>query len=130
MNLSQLENYRVTTGFLKTNKGDRFGLFFIPTKNGFYLKTICSPFDGTEEWEHVSVSLPNRCPTWDEMCKVKDLFWGEDLTVVQYHPEKSQYINNHPHCLHLFRNTKTPIELPPSILVGLKHLNIKQECER
>ena len=27
-------------------------------------------------WEHVSVSLRNRCPTWDEMCLVKDIFGG------------------------------------------------------
>ncbi len=24
-------------------------------------------------WEHVSVSLPRRCPTWDEMCLIKDI---------------------------------------------------------
>lgn len=29
-------------------------------------------------WEHVSVSLRNRCPTWDEMCLVKDIFWRDD----------------------------------------------------
>ena len=27
-------------------------------------------------WEHVSVSLQNRCPTWDEMCRIKDIFLG------------------------------------------------------
>ena len=26
-------------------------------------------------WEHVSVSLARRCPTWEEMCMVKDIFW-------------------------------------------------------
>lgn len=33
-------------------------------------------------WEHVSVSLSNRCPTWEEMCMVKDIFWGEDECVI------------------------------------------------
>lgn len=40
-------------------------------------------------WEHVSVSLSNRCPTWEEMCMVKDIFWGEDECVIQFHPPKS-----------------------------------------
>ena len=30
-------------------------------------------------WEHVSVSLARRCPTWEEMCMVKDIFWGEEV---------------------------------------------------
>lgn len=37
-------------------------------------------------WEHVSVSLSNRCPTWEEMCMVKDIFWGEDECVIQFRP--------------------------------------------
>ena len=26
-------------------------------------------------WEHVSVSYRKRCPTWEEMCRVKDMFF-------------------------------------------------------
>lgn len=33
-------------------------------------------------WEHVSVSLHDRCPTWDEMSLVKDLFWLPTETVI------------------------------------------------
>lgn len=67
----------------------------------------------SEGWEHVSVSVPDRCPTWDEMCRVKGLFWREDETVIQFHPPKAQYVNQHPHCLHLWRNTKAEQPLPP-----------------
>ena len=56
-------------------------------------------------WEHVSVSMKNRCPTWEEMCAIKDIFWCESECVVQYHPPKSEYINNHPYCLHLWKKT-------------------------
>lgn len=28
-------------------------------------------------WEHVSVCPANRTPTWEEMCQVKDIFWGK-----------------------------------------------------
>lgn len=71
-----------------------------------------------EGWEHVSVSLSYRCPTWDEMCMIKDFFWGEEDTVVQYHPAKSEYINCHPYCLHLWRPINEETPHPPKGLVG------------
>lgn len=70
-------------------------------------------------WEHVSVSLPDRCPTWAEMCRIKELFWDDEDIVIQFHPPRSQYVNNHPYCLHLWRPLRTAIPLPPSILVGI-----------
>ena len=90
------------------------GAFFIPFESRD-LKCVASQGEG---WEHVSVSLANRCPNWREMSFLKDLFWDEEDTVVQYHPPKSQYINNHPYCLHLWRPIKKKIPLPPSILIG------------
>jgi len=80
------------------------------------LNTIASDQMG---WEHVSVSLPDRCPTWDEMCFIKNLFWDEDDAVIQYHPPKRDYINCHPFCLHLWRSTDQDIPLPPKIFVGV-----------
>lgn len=71
-------------------------------------------------WEHVSVSRTDRCPTWDEMCQVKDLFWDKDDCVIQYHPPESEYVNNHPNCLHLWRPTGFALPMPPSIMVGVK----------
>ena len=44
-------------------------------------------------WEHVSVSRRDRCPTWEEMCQIKALFWDEDDCVIQYHPPRSEYVN-------------------------------------
>jgi hypothetical protein len=70
-------------------------------------------------WEHVSVS-GWRCPNWEEMCYVKDLFWYEEELVVQFHPPKSRYINCHPTCLHLWARKDVP--QPPSDLVGPKIL--------
>ena len=68
-------------------------------------------------WEHVSVSFNRRCPTWAEMCKVKDMFWPEDETVVQYHPKKKNYVNVHEYCLHLWRKKGVDFEEPPTMLV-------------
>ena len=72
-----------------------------------------------EGWEHVSVSLKNRTPNWAEMCQVKDLFWDDEDAVIQIHPPKSNYVNQHPYCLHLWRPTKARIPLPDNILVGI-----------
>lgn len=71
-------------------------------------------------WEHVSVSRRDRCPTWEEMCQVKDLFWGAEDCVVQFHPPQSEYVNNHPRCLHLWRQIGAEFPMPDSLLVGIK----------
>jgi hypothetical protein len=77
-----------------------------------------------EGWEHVSVSVLDgqrvRTPIWDEMCRVKLLFWDEEDTVVQFHPRKSDYVNVHPNVLHLWRKIGSEFELPPHVLVGPK----------
>lgn len=79
-----------------------------------------------EGWEHVSVRMydkgtgQDRTPTWAEMCKIKDMFWDDEDCVIQYHPPKSEYVNNHPHVLHLWRPTEKVMPMPDSILVGIK----------
>ena len=69
-------------------------------------------------WEHVSVSLPDRCPTWGEMCAVKDIFWQRQECVMQLHPSEDEYVNCHPFCLHLWKPIDERIPRPPSIMVG------------
>ena len=105
-----------------SEQGSRHG-FFIAMHEGAELGIISSgehhaSDDGLGDWEHVSVSLRDRCPTWDEMCFVKDLFWMDGECVVQFHPHKSEYINMHPLCLHLGKPVN-PRPLPPSIAVGI-----------
>jgi hypothetical protein len=114
-----LEEGRVRTGHFATTAADRFnGAFFVFGPCGADLKIIASS-EGMG-WEHVSVSLKNRCPNWPEMCFVKDLFWEDEEAVMQIHPPKSDYINCHPYCLHLWRPLAETIPLPPSVLVGPK----------
>lgn len=86
--------------------GKNFGAFEIPSPevDDAVLFIIASSGFG---WEHVSVhcsiGTKEETPTWDEMCFVKDLFWGEDDVVMQLHPAKKDYVNNHKHTLHLWR---------------------------
>lgn len=93
------------------------GAFKLKLKHNQVLFAIAGDAFG---WEHVSVSRQDRCPTWDEMCQVKDLFWDEDDCVIQYHPPKSEYVNNHKYCLHLWRPIGVELPMPESILVGVK----------
>ncbi len=117
------EKHRITTGPMRSTKEfGNSGAFRIPTRPGQVpLTVIASDQLG---WEHVSVSLPGRCPTWEEMCKVKALFWDDEDCVMQLHPPRSEWISNHPYCLHLWRPTGgQQIPMPPSITVGFKELN-------
>lgn len=70
-----------------------------------------------EGWDHVSVSRPDRIPTWDEMEKIKRMFFKEDETVMQLHVPPSRHINCHPHVLHLWRPHEGAIPLPPEWMV-------------
>jgi hypothetical protein len=115
--------YRVRHGAWGTAPGAPHGAFFVPTRLGHPpLKIIATNGmhgDPIHEcWEHVSVSLPDRCPTWEEMARVKALFWEPADCVVQFHPPESEYVNHHPFCLHLWRPIGEQIKTPPAIFIG------------
>lgn len=119
--------------------GTNNGVFLVPSPEGrFQVKVIVSCGGG---WDHVSVSLSNRCPTWREMCAIKDLLFKDDEVAMQLHPAKEDYVNHHPFCLHIWRPQTAgeraaltnelgddcpewpmanPIPLPPAIAVGPK----------
>jgi len=82
---------------------------------------ICIASDGLG-WEHVSCHVERgremSTPLWKEMCQLKNIFWDEEDVVMQLHPKQSQYVNVHPHTLHLWRPVGIEIPSPPSIMVG------------
>lgn len=73
-----------------------------------------------EGWEHVSVSLPHRCPTWEEMEEIRRMFFLDHETVMQLHVPVTDHINCHPYCLHLWRPLLQAIPKPPAWMVGPK----------
>jgi hypothetical protein len=109
---AHLEKHRVLTGAYASQAGDLFGAFRLGG-----LAILASSGDPTIPWEHVSVSRHDRPPTWAEMDKVKRLFWKDDEAVMQLHVPRSQHINVHPNCLHLWRPIEMPIPLPPKVAV-------------
>lgn len=119
----ELSRFRVRAGEYGTDDDmGNNGAFHVPAGGKKLVRVIASEGNDEIPWEHVSVSLPDRCPTWDEMSRVKNLFWSDDECVIQYHPPISEYINNHPYCLHLWKPKLFDLILPPRIAVGLKCL--------
>lgn len=118
--LNTLNQYRLDEAELRTYgiAGDSGNGMFKVYVGGKSYFVIASDGGG---WDHVSVSPAigrrSGCPSWDVMCAIKDLFFDEEETVIQYHPPKSEYVNNHPNCLHLWRPQKQDIPRPPKIFV-------------
>lgn len=123
---THLSKYRVRTGLMGSDDSYGIsGMFKIPFPNGLTIFDVIAT-NGVREhpiWEHVSVKAHDkgsnrwRCPKWNEMCYIKDLFWEKNETVIQFHPEETEYVNNHPAVLHLWRPVEFEISLPPIIYV-------------
>lgn len=102
------------------------GMFIIPHPRISDYFINCMISDG-EGWEHVSVSISStkrkvdRCPTWEEMCFVKNCFWNENETVVEYHPAEEDYVNMHPFVLHLWKPIGIELPKPDPEMVGIKN---------
>lgn len=114
------EKFRLKKGIMgSTPKEGNNGAFSIKTIKFHNIIMHCIASDGAQ-WEHVSVSIHDRTPTWEEMSYIKNLFWDETDLVIQLHPPQKEYVNCHPYCLHLWRkcNTNDYCETPPSFFVG------------
>lgn len=116
--------------WITINKGrcreGRFGTTDADGFNGFFRLFVCHEWfkiiasDG-EGWKHVSVSRlehSNKVPSWEVMCAIKDLFFEPEDWVVQFHPARSQYVNTHPGCLHLWKPTEAIMPTPKRNMVG------------
>ncbi|MDH2327677.1 hypothetical protein QCN27_12465 [Cereibacter sp. SYSU M97828] len=71
-----------------------------------------------DSWDHISVSRPDRCPTWEEMEQVKRAFFLSHETAMQLHVPPTDHKNLHPYCLHLWRPHDAHIPRPPSWMVA------------
>lgn len=119
-NLYDLDAYRVRSDRVLSVYGnygdDKAGVFELPSpRTGSRLFIIASSDLG---WDHVSVSLPNRCPNWHEMELVKRTFFADDEIAMQLHVPPKDHISFHPNCLHLWRPIDVAIPLPPKDMVA------------
>lgn len=118
------EVFRLKQGTLASDASyGNNGCFIVPhpQRDDVYLACIISDGAG---WDHVSVTLGNnegpikRCPTWEEMCFVKNLFWNKDEVVIQYHPAEKDYISDHDFCLHLWKKQGFELPVPGGWMIG------------
>ena len=120
-NLKQLYEVLETRRDFQIIKKGFDGGMGVFTKGSLKNMTVIWSYGGG--WEHVSIDGKNRTPTWDEMCSIKDMFFSDDECCVQYHPPKSEYVNNIPHCLHIWKPIEqysVALPIPPSLFVGIK----------
>ena len=109
----QVERHRLAPADGGGPRNTNCGSFVIP-RNGLRFCVLVSDTDG---WDHVSVTILNeeRCPTWEEMCWVKGLFFKPNECVVQFHPSQDDYVNCHPYCLHLWKPQGREIVTPQGL---------------
>lgn len=113
------EEIRKTTNLIiEAESDDGFGGKYYDKINNKWLNFIFSHQLG---WEHLSVSMLSKTPNWEQMCMMKDIFWGKDEACVEYHPKEEDYVNNHKHCLHIWKPTESELPIPPSFLVGFRN---------
>jgi len=92
-------------------------------------KSYWCKFTKAQGWEHLTVSGKNKVPDWDVMCKVKDIFWDEEECCIEYHPRKSQYINNNEYCLHIWRPDFMELPEPPLHLLGIQGMSSEESSK-
>jgi hypothetical protein len=118
-----LNKYRDREGYYASEDSDgQNGRFLFPWRGRDYC-AVCSDGMG---WQHVSISQIGSvlCPRWEIMCEMKDLFFEPEDCVVQFHPPRSDYVNNHESCLHLWQWLGGEFPRPDSIMVGYKDVVI------
>ncbi len=91
------------------------GSFLLESFSGGTLRIIVGCGYG---WEHVSVSLVTRVPNYNDMKRVKRIFFEDTECVMELHVPTADHINAHPYCLHLWRPTHKEIPRPPAWMVG------------
>lgn len=127
--MKDLNKIKQTMGMkIKKESKNGFGgsVFPIEYKNGKakiiqdYDKVLNFMFSWACGFEHLSVSTTVKTPSWEQMCKMKDIFWNEDEVCMQLHPAKEDYIDNMKYCLHIWKPINEKIPTPPNLMVGIR----------
>lgn len=90
-------------------RGD--GVMYLQSLTHLSLIVSGEEHDG-RRWIHLSMAHPDRMPTWPELVDAKEIFLGREEYAAQVIPPRSQYVNQHPFCLHLFAAADGPWPLP------------------
>ena len=120
-NLKELDKYRVKHPFWpQTAISGAFKVFV--KQRSFIVLAGIENTGGEGMMEHISVTPTNqkRCPTWDEMSAIKDMFFEPEEEAVQFFPKHSEYVNYHKYCLHIWRPSSGNLFHRPGEIETLK----------
>lgn len=117
--LAKAERWRITKGTLGAQLDSDAtygwnGAFLVPL-DGQMWQVIISDGGG---WRHLSATNAQKreTPSWHTMCRLRDYFFDDSAWVVQFHPPKEAYINDHPFVLHLWESLDAEMPVP---VIGL-----------
>lgn len=74
---------------------------------------VSGPAEREQIGWHISISCPDRNPTWEEQKRARYEFCPDEIYMVQILPPKAEYVNRHQFCFHWheagpkFFNTRT-----------------------
>jgi hypothetical protein len=61
---------------------------------------------------HLSISCADRYPTWDEICDARYALVPDNATMAMLLPPRSEYVNIHKNCFHLFEIDPVVVPTP------------------
>lgn len=114
--LCRANRWRIKTGTMASDETHGWnGAFLVPLEGEMW-QVIISDGGG---WRHLSVANAQRrlMPSWNIMCRLKELFFDDESWVMELHPAKSAYINDHPFCLHLWEPLSEKLPVPYECMV-------------
>ena len=120
-NLKELDRFRDKHPYWPQTETS--GTFKVMVNQRSFL--VLASVDNTDEggmWEHISVMPKNqkRCPTWDEMCAIKNMFFQPEEECVEFHPKESEYVNCSKYCLHIWRPVAGKLNSPYEKFVTIR----------
>lgn len=115
-NIKSLEKY-INNDIGKSNINKSFSVPLNDNKEAFVIAS--ENFMG---WDHVSAHIIsvesgalNRTPNNEEMQFLRNLFFEDEEVVLEFHPAKKDYINNHSYVLHMWRSTDNIFSFPKQV---------------
>ncbi len=107
-----LEKYIINNERLKINNN-----FLVPLNNNKEAFVVAS--ENFMGWNHVSAHVTEstgealkRTPSNEEMQFLRNLFFRENDVVLEFHPAKKDYVNNHSYVLHMWESTDDKFVYP------------------
>lgn len=88
-------------GWVRDTSPGPFEAFWCKGRKLLVLSSFDTDVDGND-WLHVSLSLPNKLPSWQDVKLVKRLFFGAEETAWQCIAPDSQWVDQHKYCFHLW----------------------------